>query len=792
MRGALRWSIAIIGTVGAFSLATWLSALAGTDEGWALGLGALAAALMLAGLQTWATTHRSPQGRAEARLDPADTTADAPTRANIIEPSHNEIGGAPEIEGGAFQFAKFEGDFHYHAAGGTSDKPTTGKAPAFPIRVGDIPRRPPAFQPRTELYHRITDAGRIAVVQALTGARGVGKTQLAAEYARTCMDDGWPVVAWITAEDPEQITAGLAELGDELRLRAPGDDSATMVRKVRRWLETRAPEHTLVVFDNAMAADLLAPLLPVSGRAQVVITSNHHAFENLGVAVDIDVFNINEALAFLSAKTGLVDKAGARDLVEQVGCLPLALDQSASVIKKRGLSYQMFLARLQQLPVKDYLERRAGDAYPRSVAESVLLALGDAESDDALARSLVDLLAVLSPAGVGRDLLYAAVERGIVPGDANAIDLTLGMLADVSLIAFGLDGQSVIMHRFTQRIARDRAQKENTLIATINVAAQLLRESLVAEHQTWAERPIVDQLVLQIGALWDSAITVLPVASQDSDPASSLVHLRYWAVWYLRELANLAGAIRLGRELLADAERILGSDHPNTLASRNELAIAYRAAGHLDEAITLHERNLTDRERILGPDHPQTLTNRNNLANAYRDAGRPDKAVTLHERNLSDSERILGPDHRDTLISRNALAVAYRVAGHFDKALTVHIRNLSDSERILGPDHPQTLASRNALAAAYRDAGDFDKAIALYKRNLSDSERILGPDHPDLLQGRNNLAETYRAAGRLDEAIALFEQTLEGCERALGPGHRLIGVITRNLEATRLKRARET
>ncbi|HEU5159166.1 MAG TPA: tetratricopeptide repeat protein [Streptosporangiaceae bacterium] len=641
MRVALRWSITIIGTIAAFGLVTWLTALAGANEGWALGLGALAAALALAGLQTWATAHHRPR-------PPADQTASGarpPTRANAIHTPRNEIGGAAKIDGGAFQFGNVEGDIHFHPARMTPDTPASGKEPEFPIRVGEIPRRPPAFQPRTELYSRITDADRIAIVQALTGARGVGKTQLAAEYARACMADCWPLVAWIPAEDPEQVTAGLTDLGDALCLRTPGDDSQTTLRKVRRWLETWAPKRSLLVFDNAVAADLLAPLLPVSGHAQVIITSNHHAFENLGVAVDIDVFSMDEALAFLAEKTGLNDKAGARKLAEQVGCLPLALDQSASVIKRRGLSYRAFLDRLRRLPIKDYLERRAGDAYPRSVAEAVLLALGDAEGEDPLARPLLDLLAVLSPAGVNRDLLYAAAEQGIVPGDADDIDLALGKLADASLIAFGLDGQSVIMHRFTQRIVRDRARKEGTLIASIGAAARRLEISLVAADDTWAKRPIVDHLVLQITALWDSAVADLPVAPDDSDPAPSLINLRIWAAWYLRELADLDGAIRVGRELLVDAERILGPDHPQTLTTRNNLANAYQDAGRLDDAITLHQRTLTDRERTLGPDHPHTLNTRNNLAGAYQDAGRLDDAIALFEQALATCERVLSSGH---------------------------------------------------------------------------------------------------------------------------------------------------
>ena len=76
-------------------------------------------------------------------------------------------------------------------------------------------------------------------------------------------------------------------------------------------------------------------------------------------------------------------------------------------------------------------------------------------------------------------------------------------------------------------------------------------------------------------------------------------------------LSNLgdstAQAIMIGERLVADQERVLGPDHPDTLTSRDNLAIAYRDAGRTAEAITLHEQTLAARERVLGPDHPDTL-----------------------------------------------------------------------------------------------------------------------------------------------------------------------------------------
>jgi tetratricopeptide (TPR) repeat protein len=119
---------------------------------------------------------------------------------------------------------------------------------------------------------------------------------------------------------------------------------------------------------------------------------------------------------------------------------------------------------------------------------------------------------------------------------------------------------------------------------------------------------------------------------------------------------RMAAAIPLYRGALADCERVRGTDHPSTLRSRNNLAMAYRAAGRTAEAIPLLERTLADYERVRGADHPDTETTRSNLAMAYRAAGRTAEAIPLLERTLADRERVLGTDHPDTNAARADLA----------------------------------------------------------------------------------------------------------------------------------------
>jgi tetratricopeptide (TPR) repeat protein len=287
----------------------------------------------------------------------------------------------------------------------------------------------------------------------------------------------------------------------------------------------------------------------------------------------------------------------------------------------------------------------------------VLIALDNVRADEGC-ETTMNLLAVLSAAGVPRSFVHAATAPDLTP---EAADRALARLAGVSLVTFSVDGSVVTAHRLVMRVIRENLTADGSLTAVCLAAFWLLDGEARTRWPNWHEdRTAVRDLIEQIMSLSESASS----CPAGSDLDIRIYGLRHWALMFLNTLGDsLAQAIAVGESLLADRERVLGRDHGNTLTTRNGLATAYQAAGRTGEAITLHEQVLTGFERTLGPDHPQTLTSRNNLATAYQAVGRTGEAITLHEQTLAIRERTLGPDHPDTLQSRNNLATAYHTAG---------------------------------------------------------------------------------------------------------------------------------
>jgi tetratricopeptide (TPR) repeat protein len=196
----------------------------------------------------------------------------------------------------------------------------------------------------------------------------------------------------------------------------------------------------------------------------------------------------------------------------------------------------------------------------------------------------------------------------------------------------------------------------------------------------------------------------------------------------------------------ADPE--LSAEHPDTLTSRSNLALALWDLGRHEEAAAEHRAVLDTRTRVLGVEHPDTMASRSNLALALWNLGRLEDAEAEHRAVLEARTRVLGAEHPDTLTSQNNRVQVLRDLGRLEEAEAELRAALGFFAQVRGAEHPDTLTSRANLAAVLRDLGRLEEAEAEHRAALETRTRILGAEHPDTLTSRNNLDLVLRDLGR--------------------------------------------
>lgn len=636
-------------------------------------------------------------------MDQADTATGV--AGQNTEPQ--QVSAGPDADGAA-DIAKVSQQATATPEAQTAGRKTWGAA-TDQLVIGPVLQQPPGFLPRSALLAQLDQARRQGpVVQVITGMQGVGKTQLAAAYARAKLKGDWRLVAWVNAGTSGSLLAGLAAVADAAGLSdgGSGRDAAEAGRAVRQLLEGDG-ERCLLVFDDVEDQDLVRPFVPVGGAAEVLVTTVRQPVVNLGTDIRVDAFSAEEALAFLNDRTGLAE-AGARSVAAEVGYLPLAIAQAGAVIAGRHLGYEGYRHQLNALAVEEYLSPEDERSYPRGVAESVMLALNAVQASDqtGVSSRVMAIVAVLSAAGVRRELLYVTGQMGALgdcgPVDAATVDRALERLAGRSLLSFSLDSQTVVVHRLAAQVVREALARQGRLAFVCRVAASVLEthaDGLAGTRDSLAIRDIAEQ----VAAVTENAAR--RADATDQEIVDTLLRVGSFGLSQLIELGDSAQAVALGTQLTAGLERMLGRDHPHTLDMRENLAAAYQSAGQSLVASAMFEMALDARKRVLGPDHPDTTRSRQHLAGIYRSAGEVAKAIPLVEEILDTRERLLGADHPTTLGARNNLAAAYLGAGRAAEAIPLFEQALAACERLLGADDHRTQATRHNLAVASQKAG---------------------------------------------------------------------------------------
>ncbi len=618
--------------------------------------------------------------------------------------------------------------------------------------------------------------------QALSGLGGIGKTQIAVEYAFRHRED-YSAVLWTFADTEQAISSGFSMMAWKLGLpEHESKEQAAVTEAVKNWLEQN--DGWLLVFDNADTPELVKRFLPEQARGHILLTSRAHVFQNINIiqAREVDVLSPADSRQFLLKRTGQSGTPTVDELAKELGYLPLALEQAAAYIVESEASFQNYLTsfrkrRLELLKKQGPVMGKPKEQQKRTVETAWLLNFAEVEKFPASA-DLLRLSAFLAPDMIPLELLEKgaahmgeALARTLASDDPLALDELLKPLTRYSLIRRNLETRSFSIHPLVQEVTRDgmdaieqKCWAERTVRA-VNAAFP----GVEFEHWPECERLIPQALVCD--RLIEKYEMQFPQAAR----------LLNQAAYYLGERAQYLTAEPLYRRALGIRAKAMGAVHPDTAFSLNNLAELLRSQEKYEEAESLCRRALEIREKTLGVEHPDVAQSLNNLALLLDNLGRYEEAEPLYRRALSIWEKAQGAEHPDTAASLNNLALLLYKQGKYDEAEPLYARSLAIDEKALGPEHPGTATDLNNLAGLYSVQGKYEEAELLHRRALRIREKALGAEHPHVAQSLNNLVELYRVQGKYENAELLYRRVLAIYEKALGARHSNTATSLNNL-----------
>ncbi|WP_194820734.1 FxSxx-COOH system tetratricopeptide repeat protein [Micromonospora sp. S-DT3-3-22] len=665
-------------------------------------------------------------------------------------------------------------------------RPST--VPDLGRRLHNLPKPPTRlFVGRQEEFaelEEVMSAGSGVICQAVHGLGGVGKTELALQYAHRGRDR-YLVRWWVTADSPGAIESGLATLtarvNPELVLTATTAEAAGWAVG---WLQNQSG--WLLVLDNVEQRSDVEPLLAQLDTGHLLITTRRDVnWESLvDGCLRLDMLDRESAVRLLLESGQQQDSLSAAVLADELGYLPLALQQAAGYLRQTRLPVSVYLDRLRAQPAEVLNTIAEGDQAERAVAQVWLLTLDRLREVRPAAIDLLRILSCYAPDDVPRSILAGFAEQ---PG---AVDQLLSALASYNLVT--LTQTTVSTHRLLQTVVRGQAQmraegdyRDEHSEVPESLWQQVLDRSLALLDQASPRgNPSED---VDIWPQWralashvEAFAQHMPEDTVDLTFASLLGQVGF----YHYTQARYGQALQADKRALEISEAALPAGHPTIALRLDNLAGTLGDLGRAEEALPLQRRALEISEAALPAGHPDIATRLDNLAGTLVGLGRAEEALPLRRRALEISEAALPAGHPDIATRLNNLAHTLGDLGRAEEALPLQRRALEISEAALPAGHPTIALRLDNLAYTLVGLGRAEEALPLQRRALEISEAALPAGHPDIALRLDNLAYTLGDLGRAEEALPLQRRALEISEAALPAGHPTIATRLNNLAHT--------
>lgn len=690
-----------------------------------------------------------------------------------------------------------------------------GGAIARPRVWGPVPSRLPDFVGREawleKLHEALTRDDRVGLV-AIQGLPGIGKTQLAIEYASRHADE-YDLVWWVPCDDAEAAHGAMTDLAARVGVTRESDgrhytELFDVLRRRQRF------ERWLLIFDNVDEPEDIKGLIPPL-PGDVLITTRSSRWEASGELLELDVFDRAESIEFLRHRMRKFTDVAAHRLAEGVGDLPLILEHAV----ESHVVVNTYLTRLDSEPLT-LLDEQPAD-YHSTIASVWRTAVDQLRADAPDALDLLRCLAFFGTDPVPRESL----ERGSYLADVSVHGMlrepirlagAIGKLRRAGLLRVSLGTRSLAVHRVTGCLVRDligrsgAGERFRHDVHLLLAAADPLTPDDPTTWRSYEElrghasasgalscqqelvRKFVVNLVRYLTAAGDprAAVTLADkaLARWDADALDDSLSAADCGVAMSLAKADALfaqgkwpEAFQLRREALAVMRADPGRRVAEIIALEGMSGARCRVMGNFAEALADNQESVRMHVAEFGDDDPRTFNAVNSLITDLALSGSGTEAAVVAHRVYRNCLAFYGDArHPATLAARNVLGRCRWLSGDYREAVSIMAEvhsgydELADSS-MLDENHPWRLVHEIDYAIARRDKGLIPADLQVLADDMQKVRRrcwrTLGADHPQTLAATVLLGSILRRiGGRAGEVVRLLGEA-ERRYRSVLPGH---------------------
>jgi tetratricopeptide (TPR) repeat protein len=635
---------------------------------------------------------------------------------------------------------------------------------ATPVVADYDPRHPPFFVPFRQkgeqvigreaslqaVREQLTSRRRTAIGQTASfqGLGGLGKTQLAVEYAYRFKDAYPNGVIWINAD--QDIDAQLTELAEKARWVSPLSEHKYKLEVAQRRLRTYSD--CLVIFDNLEDPQAIEEYLPEpQADPHILVTSRTPQPGFTPIPLDPLSETLSIELLYQEAgrkAEGETEEHAAREIARTLGGLPLALELAGAYLQFRSISFRQYLDLLNQNLKAATAVKFTGGGFTRHETDlySTLKINEEVFAEEPRLRDILDLLTWSGTAPMGLSLMCKLLDV------ENPVELTgaLGLGTLLRMLQKSPGAESYSIHRLLAEVRREEIPL-NGREEWANQTCKRIGDWFQERRKEFLNLPLLEAEIDHLKVWQEQAPRYAP------EQSSRLIWLEssppYHRGRYQEATALIKGALRLFEENQTKDDELKA----NLL---NDLGRCYHRRVEFQTALAYYEGALETRKVALGDWHADTAESLNDIGAAYGDLDKHEYGLEYNKRALTIRLKVLGEHNHDTALSYLNISTSYEGVGEYEQAVEYAEKSLALFLALYGEQHPSVAIAMNGVGAIYSNTGNVRRAQEYIQKALTISRELLGNQHVDTIMAAGNMARLLFNLGRHHHGLELLEEML--------------------------------